>query len=170
MSYRSLILASPVFVLTVFALTAFVLTAQRPGAQEGIFTVAQAEAGRVAYENTCGQCHTPTLMGRNGRAPGRSGEELPPLASLSAAYREFIGPKGYVRPLAGPEFVSRFGSKTAAELIARFQETVAAFPPAGMDDETTVNITAYVLQVNGAPAGTQRLTRSTPAIVGSLLH
>ncbi len=30
-----------------------------------------------------------------------------------------------------------------------------------MNEDATVNITAYVLQVNGAKAGTQELTRST---------
>src|SRR4051794_29716525 len=96
----------------------FVLAGEEPTPAR-VFTSAQAEAGRVAYENTCGKCHTPTLLGRKGD-PG----ELPPVGSLSTAYQEFIGPRGYVRPLAGKEFVSRWGSKTVAELIARFQETV----------------------------------------------
>ncbi len=141
-----------------------VLTGQQ-AAPSGIFTAQQAEAGRAAYENTCGQCHTASLMGRKG-----GGGELPALASLSPEYQKFIGPRGYVRPLAGREFVERFGSKTAAELIARFQETVPAFPPEGMDDETTVNITAYVLQVNGAEAGSRPLTRSTAVVVGSVMR
>jgi len=37
-----------------------------------------------------------------------------------------------------------------------------------MKDETTVDITAYVLQVNGAKAGTEPLTRSTGVIVSSI--
>jgi hypothetical protein len=37
-----------------------------------------------------------------------------------------------------------------------------------MSDETTVNITAYVLQVNGATPGTQPLTRATDVIVNSI--
>jgi mono/diheme cytochrome c family protein len=144
----------------------FVLTGQQPGpAPSGIFTEAQAEAGRAAYENTCGQCHTPTLMGRKG-APG----ELPPLSALSAKYQEFIGPRGYVAPLAGKTFIDRWGSKTAAQLIARFQETVPAFPPEGMNDETTVNITAYILQVNGAKPGTRPLTRTASDIVSSVVR
>jgi mono/diheme cytochrome c family protein len=140
----------------------FVLAGQEPTPSR-VFTSAQAEAGRVAYENTCGKCHTPTLLGRKGEAG-----ELPPISSLSTAYQEFIGPRGYVRPLAGKEFVSRWGSKTVAELIARFQETVVSFPPEGMNDETTVNITAYVLQVNGAKAGSLPMTRATGAVVSSI--
>ena len=138
----------------------FVLSGQPPEEKAAIFTAAQAEAGRVAFENTCGQCHTPTLTGRKGE-PG----EVPALTSLSPAYQKFIGPRGYVPPLAGPVFLSRWGSKTAAGLIARFEETIPYFPPAGMNDQTSVNITAYVLQANGATAGTTPLTRSTGALV-----
>jgi hypothetical protein len=88
-----------------------VLTAQQP-ASSGIFTSAQADAGRVAYERTCGKCHTSTLMGRKGD-PG----ELPPLSSLSASYQKFIGPRGFVAPLAGKVFIDRWGPKTAAQLL-----------------------------------------------------
>jgi mono/diheme cytochrome c family protein len=142
----------------------FVLTGQQP-APPSVFTSAQAEAGRIAYENTCGKCHTPTLLGRKG-APG----ELPPIGSLSEDYQKFIGSRGTVPPLAGPVFMSRWGSKTAAQLIARFQVTASDpfFRFEGMNEETTVNITAYVLQVNGATAGTKPLTRTTDAVVNSI--
>ena len=139
------------------------------GAQQsssaGVFTSAQAEAGRAAYERTCGQCHTTTLMGRKGD-PG----ERPPLSSLSPSYQKFIGPRGFVAPLAGQVFLDRWGGKTAAQLIARFQETVddPYFRFEGMNDETTVDITAYVLEVNGAKSGSQALTRSTSVVVNSI--
>jgi mono/diheme cytochrome c family protein len=140
-----------------------------PAAQEpttsGVFTSAQAESGRQAYERTCGQCHTNTLMGRKG-VP----DELPPLESLSASYQKFIGPRGFVPPLTGKVFIDRWGGKTAAQLIARFQETVddPYFHFEGMNDETTVDITAYVLQVNGAKAGTNPLTRATGVVVNAI--
>jgi hypothetical protein len=141
-----------------------VLTGQQP-APSGVFTSAQAEAGRLAYERTCGKCHTNTLTGRKGD-PG----ELPPLSSLPASYQKFIGPRGFVAPLTGKVFIDRWGAKTAGQLIARFQETVddPVLKFEDMNDETTVNITAYVLQVNGAKAGTQPLTRTTGAIVSSI--
>jgi len=104
-------------------------------------------------------------MGRKGE-PG----ELPPVSSLSASYQKFIGPRGFVAPLAGKVFINRWGAKTAAQLIARFQETVddPYFQFEGVNDEFTVNITAYVLQVNGAKAGTEPLTRTTGVIVSSV--
>ncbi|MBZ5636516.1 MAG: cytochrome c [Acidobacteriia bacterium] len=143
----------------------FVLGGQQP-VQTGVFTAAQAEAGRRSYENTCGRCHTYTLMGRKG-AEG----ELPPVSSLSEADQKFIGNPNRVPPLAGEAFLNRWGMKTVAQLIDRFQITVSDpnFKFKDIDDDTTVNITAYVLQVNGAKAGTQPLTRSTRDIVNSLV-
>ena len=104
-------------------------------------------------------------MGRNGDP-----NELPPLSFLSASYQKLIGPRGFVSPLAGEVFLDRWGGKSAAQLIARFQETVddPNFNFEDMNDETTVNITAYVLQVNGAKAGSQPLTRTADVIVSSI--
>jgi hypothetical protein len=150
--------------ISIPAAVCLVVSAGEP-APSGIFTASQAAAGRMAYERTCGQCHTPTLMGRKGD-PG----ELPPVRTLSASWQKFIGPRGYVAPLAGKTFLDRWGKKTAAELIARFQETVddPVLKFEGIDDEFTVNITAYILQVNGAMPGTEPLTRSTPVVVNSV--
>ncbi len=134
-------------------------------APAAVYTLAQAEAGRVAYANTCGQCHTPTLLGRKGDPA-----EIPPLSSLSPGWQKFIATsRGVVPPLAGQAFRERWGSKTLARLISRLQEAVPAFPPEGMNDDTTVNIAAYVLQVNGAKAGNRPLTRTTPDLLNSLM-
>ncbi len=143
--------------------SALLIAAGQKPAPSGVFTLAQAGTGRTAYEETCGKCHTPTLMGRKGE-PG----ELPPLSSLSASYQKFIGPRGFVPPLAGKTFIDRWGSKTAAQLVARFQETGDFFLPNDTDRETIVNITAYILQANGATAGERPLSRSTDAVVNSI--
>jgi hypothetical protein len=154
----------------------FLLTGQEP-APSGIFTLAQAEAGRTSYAETCGKCHTPTLLGRKGdgpvprrQSPGYAAPagELPPISSLSKAYQEFIGKRGYVPPLAGKFFIDRWGSKTAGQLVARFQETADYFLPKDADREITVNITAYILQENGAKPGNRPLTRTTDVVVSSV--
>src|SRR3954447_9194123 len=113
-----------------------VLTGQQP-TPSGVFTSAQAESGRTAYERTCGKCHTPTLLGREGDK-----DELPPISSLPASYQKFIGSRGFVRPLAGQVFLGRWGGKTAAELIARFQITAddPFFQFEDMNADATVNI------------------------------
>lgn len=133
----------------------------------GIFTSAQAAAGRASYEKTCGRCHTLNLMGRQGDP-----DERPLVSSLSDADRKFIeNYGGRVPPLAGKTFLEHWGSKTAAQLVARFQEASFSFEEAGItDNEVIVEITAYVLQVNGAKAGTQPLTRETSDIVNSTIE
>ena len=75
-------------------------------------------------------------------------------------------------PLASKVFLSRWGQKTAAELRAQFQIT-ASDPLSqfeGMDDETVVRITAYILKRNGAKPGTHPLTRTTGVIVNSIVE
>lgn len=142
------------------------VTGQQP-ARVAVFTSAQADAGRKVYENTCGKCHTYTLLGRKGEEG-----ELPPAGTLSAAYQKFMGNPIHVPPLAGKVFLSRWGDKTAAQLIARFQVTASDpfFQFEGLDDEAVVDITAYVLQANGGMAGTQALTRTTEAVVNSVVQ
>jgi hypothetical protein len=145
-----------------------ILTGQQPSppAPPRVFTSTQAEAGREAYRNTCGKCHTYNLLGRN-----TADEGLPPVDSLRASYQEFVRKTNHVPPLAGKVFLSRWGQKTTAELIARFEVTASdkSFEFEGMTADTTVDITAYVLEVNGAKSGTQALTRTTDAVVNSLL-
>jgi hypothetical protein len=150
-----------------FPWSGVVVLSGQQSAPPRVFTSAQAEAGRVAYENTCGKCHTYILLGRSG-AEG----ELPPVDALPASYQEFIRKTNRVPPLAGKDFLSRWGQKTAGELIARFQVTAndPFFQFQGMNEDTTVNITAYVLQVNGAKAGPRELTRATSAVVNSLVQ
>jgi hypothetical protein len=132
-----------------------------------IFTSAQAMAGRVAYEKSCGRCHTLTLMGRQGDP-----DERPTVSSLSDADRKFIADfNNRVPPLAGKAFLQRWGSKTAGQLVARFQEAKFSFKEAGItDDEDIVRITVYVLEVNGAKPGSQALTRSTAVIIDSVVE
>ena len=142
-----------------------VIFAQQPP-RGRIFTSQQATAGRVAYEKTCGRCHTLSLMGRQGNP-----DELPPVNTLSDADRKFIADYAdQVPPLAGKAFLQRWGSKTAAQLVDRFQQAKFSFKQAGLtDDEDIVRITAYILQVNGAKAGKQPLTREANAEVNSLM-
>ena len=136
-------------------------------AKPSVFTAAQAEAGRTLYENSCGQCHAYSLLGRTDQD-----RELPPVSGLPSAYQEFIGKSGRVPPFVGKTFLRRWGQKTASELIARFQVTAddPFFQFKGMNDDVVVNITAYVLRMNGAKPGSQPLTTNTAAIVNSIVQ
>jgi cytochrome c len=151
----------------------FVLSGQEP---RSIFTAPQADAGRTAYQSTCALCHTPSLQGRKGD-PG----EVPALSSLPDNIQNVIKQAGgFVPPLAGPDFLNHWGSRTAADLIQRINEAVGAFPPEGTNipvpghapdpsDPTAVNLAAYFLHASGAKGGTQPLTKTTTVVVNSVV-
>jgi hypothetical protein len=104
-----------------------------------VFTLAQAEAGKAAYESTCISCHGETL--------------IPPADAKYQGQR--------IPPLAGPEFVGKWGSQTTGDLSRRIRVAIGGFPPKGSDATTHLILTAYVLQINGARAGSQELTDAT---------
>jgi cytochrome c5 len=157
--YKALLLAC-----TIIGSGLSVLVGQQPGSP-AVFTLAQAEAGRLAYEKTCVRCHTTTLLGRKGNVG-----ELPPVDSLSASDQEFIKKFGPVPALARTDFITRWKDKTVAQVIARFQEGVNAFPPEGVTSETAVEITAYALQISGAKTGDRPLIKTSDVAVRSIVH
>lgn len=139
--------------------TFFVLTAQQ-SAPPAVFTAAQAAIGKAAYESSCNRCHTDTLVGRDGTG------EIPEIAQPY---------KGRIPPLAGsnaafPPFMTKWGAKSTNALFKRISEAVPAFPPPGraINEELGLDITAYVLQVNGARPGTQPLTTATEVEIRSI--
>jgi mono/diheme cytochrome c family protein len=144
----------------------FVATGQPTARSPAVFTAAQAEAGRTAFENSCAQCHTVSLLGRKGQEG-----ELPPLTSLPGPYLDFIGKSGRVPPLMGNDFVEKYGVKTAAEMYTLFRGAADTTPVAelNMSNDTLVNITAYILQRNGAMTGNQPLTTATDAVFKSIV-
>jgi mono/diheme cytochrome c family protein len=130
-----------------------------------VYTAAQAAAGRSGYEETCGKCHTPSLGGRKGDP-----SELPALSTLPADWQKVVQDAGgRVPPLAGADFMAIWGSRTTKDLSKRINEaTLGGFPPKGANAETALDIAAYVLQANGARAGTQPLTAETAVPVQSV--
>ena len=103
-----------------------------------VFTAGQAAAGKAAFAKACASCHMADLSGAN---------EVP--------------------PLAGGTFVSTWGRRTTKEL---FDYVSGAMPPGGpaQTKETYEALLAYILQSNGAPAGTATLTESTEVLIGAL--
>jgi mono/diheme cytochrome c family protein len=104
-----------------------------------VFTVQQAAAGRTAYAKSCASCHMPDLSGSN---------EMP--------------------PLAGTAFMSTWATRTTKELY----DYMAASMPYGLPSLTTESyesIAAYILQSNGAPAGSRALSATTAVPIGSVI-
>lgn len=133
-----------------------------PAATTAVFTSAQAESGRAAYESSCGKCHTGKLTGRKGE-PG----ELPEIGSLPAAMQKVVRSfGGKVPPLVGAPFTSKWG--TTKDLALRLKEAVSGFPPQDATEDTYLHLTAYILSANGARAGAQAMTKDTAVEIGSL--
>jgi alcohol dehydrogenase (cytochrome c) len=95
----------------------------------GPFTAEQSAAGRTAYQANCSTCHGPELAGRN---------EAP--------------------QLAGNNFISAWGTRTAHDLTGYIQTTMPPGAPGSLAQKMCVDITAFLLEANGAAAGTQPLT------------
>ena len=103
------------------------------------FTAAQATAGRTAYQANCSGCHLPSLGGQ-----------------------------GDVPPLAGPVFVGAWQNRTARDLLSFIQLTMPPSNAGGLAQQDYLNITAFILQSNGAAAGNEALTANTAVAIGSI--
>ena len=112
------------------------------GAQQpaptAVFNAQQAAAGRTAYDASCAACHLADLGGRN---------EAP--------------------PLAGTDFMNTWRTRTTQDLFEFMQGTM---PPGGptLPAETYLSIAAYLLQQNGAPAGTEAFAATTAMPIGTV--
>jgi mono/diheme cytochrome c family protein len=145
---------------------------QAPGSASApkVFTAAQARAGKIAYESSCGLCHRANLQGRTA-VPG----ELPDVNSLPENMIKAIDQSGgQVPPLVGPQFMSHWGSKSTKEYVARVANAMGAFPPRNVGSDTPVQLTAYFLQMNGGKSGKIPLSAETSvtlnAVTGQSTH
>ena len=94
----------------------------------GGYTAAQADAGRAVYERACAECHQPNLQG------------------------SFEAP-----PLAGESFLRFWGNLAASDLYDRIRSSMPPEQPGTLDAAEYLDVVAYVLQANGAPAGSAPL-------------
>jgi PQQ-dependent dehydrogenase (methanol/ethanol family) len=103
-----------------------------------VFTADQAASGRAVYQANCASCHLPDLAGRN---------EAP--------------------QLAGNNFMSTWRSRSTRDLFEYIQSTM---PPNGsnLGADQYLLVTTYILQANGAPAGSQPFTPTTAVPIGTV--
>jgi alcohol dehydrogenase (cytochrome c) len=127
------------FALPAMAALVFSIAAGRQTASGGIYTAEQANAGRQAYQANCAACHLPDLRGSN---------EAP--------------------PLGGSNFVNTWSGRTTSDLFNRIRTTMPANNPGSVGEPDVVNIVAFLLRANGAPAGTQALTSTTSVLIGEI--
>lgn len=105
----------------------------------GPFTAEQAAAGRTAYTANCSGCHMTDLGGRN---------EAP--------------------QLAGSNFFSGWGTRNVNELYTLIRTTMPPGTAGNLGDANYLNITAYILQSNGAVPGTQPLAAGATTVIRSI--
>lgn len=140
----------------------FVMAGQQQAEPPAVYTLAQAAAGKTAYESSCGKCHLEGLTGRHGD-PG----EVPPVSSLPENMQKTLAQfGGKTPPLAGSVFMAKW--KTTRDLSLRIKSAAGAFPPENSTEETYLEVTAYILQRNGARSGTQALTADSAVPLQSL--
>ncbi len=96
--------------------------------QSGPYTAEQALAGRTAYQANCAACHASDLSGREGPQ------------------------------LAGANFMTQWGDKTAGELVSFTRATMPPGSGGSLLDQTYVNLVAFILDANGARPGDRALT------------
>jgi alcohol dehydrogenase (cytochrome c) len=107
-------------------------------AATALYTTEQAAAGRAAYAVNCAACHMPDMSGRNEASP-----------------------------LAGPNFVNTWRARSTRELFEYISTTMPPGNP-NLGADTYLAITAYILQANGAVAGTQPFVATTAVAIGSI--
>ena len=103
-----------------------------------VFTVAQATAGKSVYAKSCASCHMPDLSGNN---------EMP--------------------ALAGTAFMGTWGGRSTKELFD-YMMTSMPYGLPSLSTEAYEQITAYILESNGAVAGSQPLRASTAVQIDSV--
>src|SRR6185295_9085870 len=136
--------AGPSFVL---ASALFVgMTIGSVGGQEtqptaaGVYTSAQAQAGQTAYQQNCAGGHAADVRG-SCDAPA----------------------------VAGPDFTAKWGPRAVNDLFTFLVQSMPPANPGSLGEAGTLAVTAYLLQINGAPVGQRPLTATLSTPINALL-
>ena len=96
----------------------------------GVYSKAQATTGKQLYSDVCSSCHLDNL----------AGDTMSP-------------------PMVGEEFISKWENKPLRALYSRIISTMPADSPGTLPEKTVIDIVAYLLEVNGFPAGDKALEK-----------
>lgn len=112
-----------------FAAAVTLASAQTAPSANSVFTPEQAESGAAIYRQNCAGCHGADLQGSNDASA-----------------------------LTGGTFMLQWGPRMISELFGVILQTMPPTNPGSLDETTALNVTAYLLQRNGATAGNDVLT------------
>lgn len=104
-------------------------------ATSGVYSVAQARRGEAAYRGNCTACHGVDLRGSEGG-----------------------------KPLMGRAFRSSLLDRAVGDLYEQLRETMPEDNPGALPRAAYVDLIAYLLEVNGYPAGAGDLIPDTAAL------
>ena len=100
-----------------------------PSIWDGVFSEAQVRRGKQAYQASCAACHGDNLVSVDPESPS----------------------------LTGPRFKVAWVGKTIAEPFELTRKTMPPTSPGSLDNQTNVDIVAFVLEFNGYPTGPTEL-------------
>ena len=103
---------------------------------DGVYTAEQAERGEAVYKSHCLSCHQADFSGTE---------------EASA--------------LSGDAFMASWREDTVGNLYTRTRNLMPFDEPASLSDDAYLDSVAYLLQVNGFPAGSRELTAAVAADV-----
>src|SRR6185295_3640476 len=101
-----------------------------PRIWQGVYTTPQAERGKASFNSSCLRCHGDKLQGNTAPA------------------------------LSGDRFFTTWGSEPIASLFAKIRDTMPPNFGTSIDDQTKLDIVAFILQTNGYPTGSGELTQT----------
>ena len=105
---------------------------------DGVYTAAQADSGRAIYERECAVCHQSNLQG------------------------SFEAPQ-----LAGESFLQFWADLSPGDLFVRISGSMPPGQAGSLTDEAYLDVVAYLLQANDAPAGGAALTAAATVSIGA---
>ena len=113
---------------------------------DGVYSDAQARRGEQVFKTSCSYCHKDDLSGGFfddglGRAPALAGK------------RAFDS-----------SLMERWGGLTLADMVGTVAATMPQSRPSSLTVENYVDVVAYVLSRNDAPAGTSDLIGNVEAL------
>lgn len=111
----------------------FLLAADETTSKAALYTADQATAGKKVYADECAQCHGDDLSGMAGPA------------------------------LKGPHFASPKANFKVSDIYDIVVHNMPATAPGSLTEEQYVNVMAFLLQENGMPAGSTKLTAASAA-------
>jgi mono/diheme cytochrome c family protein len=94
-----------------------------PRIWQGVYSAAQAERGKTAYDTSCVRCHGADLAGTTAPA------------------------------LKGARFMETWGGENVSRLFEKIRDTMPPLFGTFVSDEAKLEIVAYILQTNAFPSG-----------------